>query len=58
MGLKSFTGYDVFKRNADFFGNRVAVVFEEREITFGKLQAMADRIVRPQGKKVQWHNVR
>jgi acyl-CoA synthetase (AMP-forming)/AMP-acid ligase II len=43
MGLKSFTVYDVFKRNADFFGNRAAVVFEEREITFGKLQAMADR---------------
>lgn len=43
MGLRSFTIYDVFRRNAGLFGNRPAVVFEEREITFAELLAMVDR---------------
>ncbi len=42
MGLRSFTIYDVFRRNAGFFGNKSAVVFEEREITFGELLTMVD----------------
>ncbi|MCK9363251.1 MAG: AMP-binding protein [Syntrophales bacterium] len=43
MGLKDFTVYDVFRRNAGFFQNKPAVVFEERKITFGELLAMVDR---------------
>jgi len=43
MGLRGFTIYDVYRRNADLFGNKPAVIFEEREITFGALLTMVDR---------------
>ncbi|MBW6485875.1 MAG: AMP-binding protein [Syntrophobacterales bacterium] len=43
MGLKDFTVYDVFKRNAGFFPNKPAVVFEEREITYAELLTMVER---------------
>ena len=37
MPLRSFTVYDIFKRNARVFGKRVAVQTEERSISFGEL---------------------
>lgn len=43
MGVKDFTVYDVFKRNAGLYGNKPAVVFEGNEITFGELLKMVDR---------------
>ncbi len=43
MGLKDFTVYDVYKRNAGLYENKSAVVFEGKEITFGELLKMVDR---------------
>jgi acyl-CoA synthetase (AMP-forming)/AMP-acid ligase II len=37
MDLRSFTVYDIFKRNARVFKKRVAIQSEERSITFGEL---------------------
>ena len=37
MELRSFTVYDIFKRNARVFKNRIAIQSEERRITFGEL---------------------
>lgn len=37
MDLRSFTLYDIFKRNARVFKNRIAVQSEDRRITFGEL---------------------
>jgi acyl-CoA synthetase (AMP-forming)/AMP-acid ligase II len=37
MELRSFTVYDIFKRNARVFKNRTAIQSEERRITFGEL---------------------
>ena len=37
MDLRSFTLYDIFKRNARVFHNRTAIQSEERRITFGEL---------------------
>ncbi|MBU2234707.1 MAG: AMP-binding protein, partial [Proteobacteria bacterium] len=37
MDLRSFTVYDIFKRNARLFKNRTAIQSEERRITFGEL---------------------
>jgi long-chain acyl-CoA synthetase len=37
MDLRSFTIYDVFKRNARLFKNKIAVQSEDQQITFGKL---------------------
>jgi acyl-CoA synthetase (AMP-forming)/AMP-acid ligase II len=37
MDLCSFTVYDVFKRNARVFKNRIAIQAEERSLTFGEL---------------------
>ncbi len=37
MPLRSFTVYDIFKRNARVFGKRTALQTEERSITFGEL---------------------
>jgi long-chain acyl-CoA synthetase len=37
MDLRSFTIYDIFKRNARLFKNKIAVQSEDQQITFGKL---------------------
>ena len=37
MDLRSFTVYDLFKRNASVFKNRIAIQSEDRQITFGEL---------------------
>ncbi|MBU1149591.1 MAG: AMP-binding protein [Proteobacteria bacterium] len=37
MDLRSFTIYDIFKRNARLFKNRTAIQSEDRRITFGEL---------------------
>jgi acyl-CoA synthetase (AMP-forming)/AMP-acid ligase II len=37
MDLRSFTIYDIFKRNGRVFKNRVAIQTEDRQITFGGL---------------------
>ena len=37
MHLRSFTVYDVFKRNARLFKNRIAIQSEDQQISFGKL---------------------
>jgi acyl-CoA synthetase (AMP-forming)/AMP-acid ligase II len=37
MDLHSFTVYDIFKRNACVFKNKVAIQSEDRRITFGEL---------------------
>ncbi|MCL5808981.1 MAG: AMP-binding protein [Deltaproteobacteria bacterium] len=37
MDLRSFTLYDIFKRNARVFKNRIAIQSEDRQITFGEL---------------------
>jgi acyl-CoA synthetase (AMP-forming)/AMP-acid ligase II len=37
MDLRSFTVYDIVKRNARVFNKRVAIQSEERRITFGEL---------------------
>jgi acyl-CoA synthetase (AMP-forming)/AMP-acid ligase II len=37
MELRSFTVYDIFKRNARVFRNRTAIQSEDRRITFGEL---------------------
>lgn len=49
MELRSFTLYDLFKRNARVFKNRIAIQSGERRITFGELyeqvHAVAGRMV-------------
>ena len=48
MDLRSFTVYDIFKRNARLFKNRTAIQSEDRRITFRELydQVMCgDRLV-------------
>lgn len=37
MDLRSFTVYDIFKRNARVFKKRIAIQSEDRKITFGEL---------------------
>ncbi len=37
MSLRSFTVYDIVKRNGRVFKKRVAIQAEERSITFGEL---------------------
>ncbi len=37
MGLRSYTVYDLLRRNAGLFKNKPAIIFEERETTFGEL---------------------
>jgi acyl-CoA synthetase (AMP-forming)/AMP-acid ligase II len=37
MDLRSFTVYDIFKRNARVFKKRIAIQSEDRRITFGEL---------------------
>ena len=37
MDLRSFTVYDIFKRNARVFKNKIAIQSEDRQITFGEL---------------------
>jgi long-chain acyl-CoA synthetase len=37
MGLKSFTVYDLYKRNAALYGGKTAMVFEDKETTFSEL---------------------
>jgi acyl-CoA synthetase (AMP-forming)/AMP-acid ligase II len=37
MDLRSFTVYDIFKKNACVFKKRIAIQYEDRRITFGEL---------------------
>jgi acyl-CoA synthetase (AMP-forming)/AMP-acid ligase II len=37
MSLRSFTIYDIFKRNAKLFRNKTAILHEDQEITYGEL---------------------
>jgi acyl-CoA synthetase (AMP-forming)/AMP-acid ligase II len=37
MNLRDFTIYDVFKRNAALFKDKTAILYEDKEITFGEL---------------------
>jgi long-chain acyl-CoA synthetase len=37
MDLRSFTVYDIFKRNARFFKNKIAIQTEDHQVTFGEL---------------------
>jgi acyl-CoA synthetase (AMP-forming)/AMP-acid ligase II len=43
MDLRSFTVYDIFKRNARLFKNKIAIQSEEQRITFGKLYDQVNR---------------
>jgi acyl-CoA synthetase (AMP-forming)/AMP-acid ligase II len=43
MDLRSFTLYDIFKRNARLFKNKIAIQSEDRQITFGKLYDQVNR---------------
>ena len=37
MDLRSFTVYDIFKRNARLFKNKIAIQTEDHQVTFGEL---------------------
>jgi acyl-CoA synthetase (AMP-forming)/AMP-acid ligase II len=45
MDLRSFTVYDIFKRNARVFNMRVAIQAEERRITFGELYDQTHAVI-------------
>lgn len=45
MDLRSFTVYDLFKRNARVFNKRVAVQAEERRVTFGELYDQTHAVI-------------
>ncbi len=45
MDLRSFTVYDIFKRNARVFKKQVAVQGEERSVTFGELLDQTHAVV-------------
>jgi len=45
MDLRSFTVYDLFKRNARVFKKRVAIQSEERRITFGELYDQTHAVI-------------
>src|SRR5512142_2414513 len=45
MSLRSFTVYDIIKRNGRVFKKRVAIQAEERSITFGELSDQTCAII-------------
>ncbi len=45
MELRSFTVYDLIKRNARVFKNRIAIQAEERRITFGELYGQTHAVI-------------
>jgi long-chain acyl-CoA synthetase len=44
MDLRSFTVYDIFKRNARLFKNKTAIQSEDRQITFGELYGQVNAV--------------
>lgn len=44
MGLRSFTIYDMYKRNASIFRNRIAVQSERGKVTYGELLDQSLRV--------------
>ena len=44
MRLRSFTVYDMFKRNAKIFRNQIALKSENQETTYGELFDQANRV--------------
>ncbi len=44
MRLRSFTIYDLYKRNATIFRNRIAIKAENKEITYGELFEESSRV--------------
>ncbi len=46
MNLRSFTIYDIFKRNAKLFRDKTAVLHEDQEITYGELFEKARAVAR------------
>ncbi len=44
MGLRSFTIYDIYKRNASIFKNRIAIQSERGRVTYGELLEQSKRI--------------
>ncbi len=45
MDLRSFTVFDIFKRNARLFKNRIAIQSEDQQISFGKLYDQVNAVV-------------
>ncbi len=44
MGLRSFTVYDMYKRNASIFKNRIALQSERGKVTYGELMEQSLRV--------------
>jgi len=44
MGLRSFTVYDIYKRNAQIFKNRIAIQSEKGKVTYGELLDQSKRV--------------
>lgn len=44
MGLRSFTVYDMYKRNASIFKDRIAVQSERGKVTYGELLDQSHRV--------------
>ena len=44
MRLRSFTIYDLYKRNATLFKNRIAIQSENQKTTYGELMDQSNRV--------------
>ena len=45
MSVHSFTVYDMFKRNARVYRDKIAIVSEDQRVTFGELFAQINKVV-------------
>jgi non-ribosomal peptide synthetase component E (peptide arylation enzyme) len=45
MSVHSFTVYDLFKRNSKFYRDKIAIVSEDQQISFGELFAQINKVV-------------
>jgi len=44
MRVRSFTVYDIYKRNATLFKNQIAIQSENQKTTYGELFDQANRV--------------